>query len=218
MSINLMPWRQERRKRQQKDFLTKIGLSAISALGVVVVGAILLSTVISGQEKRNQFLDGQIKEAQVKIKEIDTLQKRRDQMLGRKQVIEKLQADRDLLPNVLYQVAINSVEGIVITGYEHKNNVLEIKGRSTSNSSVAAFIRNIEQSKWFDKPEIIIIENQLETQKPAAGQSDNPALKQYGYDFVVKTGIKNPNAPVVEEDSEQAPKSGARDRARGTAK
>lgn len=55
MSINLMPWRQERRKQLQKDFLVKIGLSAAAAIGCVVLGAIVFSTLISGEKTYRLF-------------------------------------------------------------------------------------------------------------------------------------------------------------------
>lgn len=83
MSINLMPWREARRKQLQKDFLSKIGLSALVAVGVVVVGALATSSLISGEKNRIQYLQKNITAAEKDIEEIKTLEKKREQQQPR---------------------------------------------------------------------------------------------------------------------------------------
>lgn len=206
MSINLMPWREARRKQLQKDFVSKIGLSTLVAVGVVVIGALAVSSLISGEKGRIQYLQTNIDSANKDIEEIKTLEKKREQMLGRKKVIEKLQADRDQLPHIMYELATNAVDGVTINTVGYKNKLLTIEGKSTSNSAVASFINNLEQSPWFDKPEIIIIQNQDDAQKSLKTASAGNALaNRYTYIYVIRSGVKNPNAPQDEEQVEQAP-------------
>ena len=80
--------------------------------------------------------------------------------------------------------------------------MLEIKGKSTSNSAVAAFINNIEASDWFKQAEIVIIQND-DLAKAGGGSilGQSPDLRRYGYDFTVKAKPMNPNVPEVEEAS-----------------
>lgn len=204
MSINLMPWREERRKRLQKEFTSKLGLSAIAAVMVVVLSYTGLSIMAAGQDQRNNYLKEKIESAEAKIEEIKTLEDQKKALLSRKQVIENLQANRDQLAHIYHELATNVVDGVLITSMEHKNNVLEIKGKSTSNSSVAAFMNRIESSAWFNKPEIVIIQNEIlgKTQDVDIG---DPSIARYEYNFVIKTGVKNPNAPVVEEQQDDKP-------------
>lgn len=206
MSINLMPWREERRKTLQRKFLNKIGLSAVIAVGVVVVGAMSLSTVIGGQERRNSLLEQNIETAQKDISEINNLETQRDRMLSRKQVIERLQADRDLLPNIFYQFAHNSIDGIIFTGMEHRNGSLHVFGKAMSNSAVASMMRNIEATPWFKNAEIIIIQNEMDAGRARRGSSTelavNDPMDRYGYNFTIKSDITNPNAPVNEDEED----------------
>ena len=213
MSINLMPWREARRKQLQKDFLSKIGLSALGGLGVIVIAAVLCSSLISGQKNRIQFLKTNIAAEKKDIEEIKTLEKKREQMLGRKSVIERLQADRDQLPHLMYELAANVVDGVTVTSVSYKNKALTIEGKSTSNSSVASYINNLERSEWFDKPEIIIIQNQALVSTGGKPAPANSVANRYTYNYVIRSGVVNPNAPKVEEESEDvAPKDKRRRR------
>lgn len=214
MSINLMPWREARRKQLQKDFLSKIGLSALVAAGVVVVGALITSSLISGQKDRIQYLKTNITAAEKDIEEIKTLEKKREQMLGRKNVIEKLQADRDQLPHLMYELASNVVEGVTVTSVSYKNKSLTIEGKSTSNSSVASYINNLEKSEWFDKPEIIIIQNQDASPGQNKQAPTNSLASRYTYNYVIRSSVVNPNAPKTEEDTtaDTKPKDARRNR------
>ena len=68
--INLLPWREERRKQRQKDFINAMELSAL--IGILVVG--LIHTSIQGlkayQGQRNQLLQNEIILLDKKIIEI----------------------------------------------------------------------------------------------------------------------------------------------------
>ena len=213
MSINLMPWREARRKQLQKDFLSKIGLSALVAVGVVVVGALATSALISGEKNRIQFLKTHITTAEKDIEEIKSLEKKREQMLGRKNVIEKLQADRDQLPHLMYELATNVVDGVTVTSVNYKNKSLTIEGKSTSNSSVASYINNLEKSEWFDKPEIIIIQNQENTPNSNKPAPSNSLASRYTYNYVIRSAVVNPNAPKSEDETvDTTPKDTRRNR------
>lgn len=205
MSINLMPWREARRKQRQKDFLSKLGLAALGGIGFIVIGYAVLSATISGQERRNSYLDNQIAEANKAIEEIKTLEARKQSLLGRKNVIETLQANRDQLAHIYYELANTSVDGVLLNSLEHKNGLLEIKGKSTSNSAVASFMNQIERSEWFKNPEIVIIQNE-ELGKSNSVNIDSPILNRYSYDFTVKAQPVNPNAPEEEEETSGAKK------------
>ena len=202
MSINLMPWREERRKRLQKDFMTKLGLSALAGVAAVVLLYAIHSAMISGQNKRIGYLDKNIAEAKESIKQINDLEQEKEAMLSRKKVIENLQASRDQLAHVYYELASNAEDGVILNSLEHKNNILEIKGKSVSNSAVSGFVNRIEASNWFDNPEIIIIQND-DFAKSKDVNINDPNIKRYDYDFTIRAAVKNPNAPMEAEDTKK---------------
>lgn len=199
MSINLMPWREERRRRAQKDFVTKLGLAALSGLGVVVLSFVFVSATVAGQTKRNSFMQTKIDEANKAIEQVKDLEKQKQAMLNRKKVIESLQANRDQLAHLYFELAVNAEDGIILNSMEDKNKILEIEGKAISNSAVASFMNKIEASPWFDKPEIIVIQNDDLSKNKEVNIAD-PSINRYGYDFTIKTGVKNPNLATVEEE------------------
>lgn len=231
--VNLIPWRAARRKALQTDFIGKLALAA--GLGAVAAGAIwlFLAGQISGQERRNAWVSERIEEANKSLEEINDLERERNALLGRKQVIERLQADRDLLPRILFEAANANVDGTMVTGYEHKANTFNIYGKATSNAAVAALARNLERSAWFTRPEIVVIKNEVDTGdtgiagvKVSEGRSVSGALNtaenaakggneerklalssRYTYVFTVRAGIVNPDAPAEEEKTESKPKA-----------
>ncbi|HVC11570.1 MAG TPA: fimbrial assembly protein, partial [Burkholderiales bacterium] len=92
--INLLPHREERRKRARTHFIALTGLTAV--LGLVIVGAVhvFFANRIAIQDDRNAFLKTQIAQLDKQINEIKKLRDEIQALLARKQVIETLQADR----------------------------------------------------------------------------------------------------------------------------
>ena len=224
--VNLIPWRTARRKGRQTDFISKLAVAA--GAGALAAGAlwIMLGMQISGQEKRNAWVEGKIEEAKKSLEEIKDIERERNALLGRKQVIERLQADRDLLPRVLFEAANANVDGTLVTGYEHKAGTFNIYGKATSNAAVAALARNLERSAWFTRPEIVVIKNEDDkgatglASSASGGKSASGALTtagnaakgggteerklalagRYTYVFTVKAGVVNPDAPTGEDE------------------
>ena len=75
--INLLPWREEDRKRRQREFL--VAMSGALVAGVVVVGVIMFAfaQMIDGQRGRNARLTEEIAVLDKSIAEIDGLERTR---------------------------------------------------------------------------------------------------------------------------------------------
>jgi len=58
--INLLPWRAERRKSRQKEFVGMLGLAALAGVLVAFLVYSYYGGRISGQTERNDFLRGEI--------------------------------------------------------------------------------------------------------------------------------------------------------------
>ena len=98
--INLLPWRDERRQEQKKEFLGIVGF--VLALGVVLVllGDRVVNGQIDHQNARNQHLNEQIKVLDKQVAEIRDLQKKKHQLLKqkllRKHLLQKRRLSRRL--------------------------------------------------------------------------------------------------------------------------
>lgn len=202
--VNLMPWREKRRKERHKAVMTLLGLSAASALAVVVLGWTLQAGQIERQESRNKFLQDEIKAIDKKVEEIQDLDIKRERLLGRKQVIEELQSGRSQMVHLFDELVRTVPEGIQISAIQQTEGYLVIDGRSESNSRVSDYLRRLDASAWLDKPDLQIIEEEGSPgskTKPTPG-SINETLP---YLFRIKVTLVNPNQPREDEDGNPIP-------------
>ena len=134
--INLLPWREEARRERQRQFL-------YSLMGTLVLGAILVLMVslffdqrISNQEARNQRIQQEINLLEKRIVRIAELERTRNRLLSRKQVIESLQASRSLTVELLDKLAKTIPVGITLTNVRQQGKNLTLLGTSQSNARV----------------------------------------------------------------------------------
>ena len=181
--INLLPWRAERRKQRQQDFIKMVGVSVIAAIALAFLIISYHNGQIDGQKERNAYLEQQITEVDAAITEIEKLDEQKARLLARKEVIEELQANRSQMVHLFDSLVRTIPDGVVLTAIKQDSQTLTLDGRAQSNARVSTYLRNLEGSGWMSNPDLSIIE--------AAG--DDKALP---YQFSLQVRLANPNAPV----------------------
>lgn len=187
--INLLPWRAERRKQRQREFMTMLGFAAIAGVVLSALIWFYYDRQISGQGDRNAFLTAEIARVKEQNKEIDRLDRQKDRLLARKKVIEQLQAKRSQMVHLFDALVRTIPDGLVLTALKQEGDILTLEGRTQSNARVSAYMRNLESSGWMTKPELSVIEARKpeeEKDKPIGPVSDISALP---YVFVVKVTL-----------------------------
>jgi type IV pilus assembly protein PilN len=191
--INLLPWRAERRKQRQKEFSI---LLALSALGAVLLSFMMVGyykAQISGQNDRNQYLTDQITLVQKQIDEIKLLDEKKAKLLARKEIIEKLQANRSQMVHLFDSLVRTIPDGVILTSIKQDEEILTLEGRAQSNARVSTYMRNLETSGWMTKPDLSIIE----------AKGEDRGLPNV---FKLTVKLANPNAPK-DEDGDGVPDS-----------
>lgn len=181
--INLLPWREERRKARQKEFFVMLGLSAVVA---VVLSFAIISwhgAQIDGQNERNAYLKARIAEVQQQIDEIKSLDEKKATLLARKEIIENLQSDRSQMVHLFDALGRTIPDGVVLTVIKQVGKKMTLEGRSQSSARVSTYMRSLERSGWLTNPQLSIIE----------ARSGDPALP---FAFTLTVTLANPNAPV----------------------
>ena len=155
--INLLPHREERRKRGRQHFAVLGGLTA--ALGAVIVGAgfLYISGLISTQDQRKAFLKSEISKLDKEIAEIKKLKDEIAALLARKQIIETLQADRAQTVHLLDQLVRQMPEGVYLRTMTQRGLAVNLQGYAQSNARVSTLMRNIESSPWLASPKLVEI-------------------------------------------------------------
>ncbi|MBP6596273.1 MAG: PilN domain-containing protein [Arenimonas sp.] len=184
--INLLPWRAERRKLRQKEFISMLGLAAGAAVLVSFLIVMYYSGQVEGQQNRNTYLREQIVLVDEQIKQIEELDKKKANLLARKQVIEQLQASRSQMVHLFDELVRTIPEGVRLTSIKQAGNILTFEGLAQSNARVSSYMRNLEESGWMTNPDLSIIET----------KGDDKGLPNV---FTLKVTLKSPNNPEAEE-------------------
>lgn len=185
--INLLPWREERRAQQKKEYLTLLGLCALGAVGVLVVIHMHFKERIAFQESRNAYVQSEIKQLDEQIKAIKSLEKERAQLLARMKAIETLQTSRPVMVHVFDELVKTLPDGVRLNRIQQTGETLTINGFAQSNGSVSNYMRNIERSEWFSEPKLNVIE---------ADRDDGDQRNS----FTLVVTQRNPEAEQDEED------------------
>ena len=181
--INLLPWRQELRKEQQRQFLT------IMVLMVVLVGLGILAThlqyarKINIQESRNNYIVDHIKKVEEQIREIDQLATKKESLLARMEIIQQLQRNRPEIVRLFDELVRVLPEGIHLESLKQKGRNLSMQGIAQSNARVSALMRNIDQSDWVGKPSLDVIQ----TGKQKGKGSSDSGTRQFSLRAVQQT-------------------------------
>lgn len=184
-NINLLPWREERREELKKEFFTMLGLAAGAAVLVVVLVMQAYSMAIDGQRGRNNFLNQQISLLDAQIREIQELEKKRDQLLERMRVIQELQGNRPVIVRLFDELVRTLPDGVYYrtVKYTEANKTISLDGTAESNNRVSSLMRAFEASEWFSDPLLTSV-----TANPAEGENAN--------NFVMTVKLANPNDSV----------------------
>ena len=156
--INLLPWREERRKQRQQEFYVMLALAA--GLGLLIFGGAFLyvQKLQEHQEAANEKLRQEIAVLNQRIKKIEELEAERERLLARKNIIEQLQKNRSQIVKLFDQVVRTIPEGVYLTNLTQQGARLTLEGISESNAKVSAYMRNLENSPILRVPELSVTE------------------------------------------------------------
>lgn len=191
--INLLPWRENLRQERQRNFMIALVGTAIVAIALVFLGSHMVERQISAQESRNDYLETEIRKLDRDIASIEDLEQTRDNLLARKNVIERLQENRSMMVHLFNYLARTVPEGIRLNSVRQTGEELTIQGTTQSETRVSDYMRNIEGADWMHEPDLRIIE--------AQGESGEDSAEPFR--FELRARVASPSA-VEEEDAQQS--------------
>ena len=167
--INLLPWREAERKKRQRDFGIAMAGSVVAGVAVVMLTMFAYSQMIDNQKNRNQRLTNEIVELEKSITEIDGLERQKERLLARMEIIEELQKSRPEIVHLFDELVRQLPEGVYLTGVKQTGARVEIRGVAQSSTRVSALMRQVDASEWMTDPEVDRVET---TQSGASRQAE----------------------------------------------
>lgn len=176
--INLLPWREERRKARQKEFVGMLGLGVLAGVLLSILIYSFYTGRISNQNARNEYLRSEIAKVDGQIKEIEALDQKKATLLARKEVIEQLQSNRSQMVHLFDSLVRTIPDGVALSAIKQEGDILTLTGRSQSNARVSTYMRQLESSGWMTNPDLNVIE----------AKDGNPGMP---YEFNLKVKLAN---------------------------
>jgi type IV pilus assembly protein PilN len=157
--INLLPWREQERKIRRREFMVAAGGAIFAAVIFVLGGKLLYSSWTDAQNEKNNLLKKEIVKLDAQIADIQDLENRKQRLVARMEIIEKLQRKRPEVVHLFDEIVKTIPEGIYLTAIKQSGNKLEIHGVAQSSTRVSTFMRNIDSSVWMDNPVLQVVES-----------------------------------------------------------
>jgi len=177
--INLLPWREELRKEQTRQFATVLALSVLFTGAIILLIHVTIAGQISHQNKRNKVLEDEITTLDIALKEIEGLESTKAKLLSRMDVIQSLQQQRPEIVHLFDEFVRTVPEGIYLKSIKQSGKNLTINGIAESNGRVSAYMRNIDASEWMATPKLKVIKTEKGTLRSSS--------------FVLTTSQSSPN-------------------------
>jgi len=183
--INLLPHREERRKRRKAAFFAGVGVAAVIGLAVAGIWYSIVQHLTSEQQARNTYLSTEIKRLEAQIKDIANLRAEIEALKARQKAVEDLQTDRNIPVYLLNELVKQTPEGVYLTSVRQSGQVVALTGIAQTNERVSELLRNtLYNSQWLEKPELVEI------------KSTNAAQRRV-FDFSMRVTLKRPQAATA---------------------
>lgn len=158
ININLLPWREERKKTQQIQFFVFAGIGLGIVLCALGLWNMTIQSKIDTRLAQNILLKNEISMLDGKLASIKNLKEEKAQLLARIRTVQHLQDTRVKTVKLLEGITKAVPEGLFLTELSRKEDRVVIEGNATSNSQVAQFMRNIENTEELESPVLSVIQ------------------------------------------------------------
>jgi type IV pilus assembly protein PilN len=157
-NINLLPWREELRKEQTRQFVTLLIISVLLTGAIILLIHVNIAKSIDHQMQRNNILNNEIAKLESELKEIKDLEETKSKLLSRMEIIQSLQQKRPQVVHVFDEIVRTLPEGVYLNSIVQQGDNLKFTGMAESNGRVSAYMRNIDASEWLTDPKLNVIE------------------------------------------------------------
>ena len=160
--VNLLPVRVSRRFEAVKNEVT---IASIVALAMLVGAGAFHYTVMSDVSKEEEFVytwRSKVKKKQKTIQRVSDLKAKAAELEGRKQVINRLKAQKLGPVRMLDEIAKAAPDKLRLLSIEEKAGEVSLLGRATSNDVIAEFAHKLDNSPFFEEVYINTSEQEIE--------------------------------------------------------
>ena len=175
--INLLPYREARRRERKRMFFVALGGSVAVGVGIVAVWLTVLQDLRAAQQSRNDFLRQQVAVLEGQIKDIATLRVEIEDLNARRREVESLQTYRNQPVHLLQELVRQTPDGVYLTAVRQVADGITVSGMAQSNERVSELLRNLGRNAvWLADPELLEIQAAAPSVAPETGAAGGALL------------------------------------------
>lgn len=163
--INLLDWRARERKQREKEFGAIALIAALIGAGIAFGVFQFFSSGLDYQNQRNRIIEGEIKSIDQKIKEIEELERVKEDLLSRMKIIEELQQSRSQIVHFFDELVSTLPDGVFLTKISQRASVTRLEGVAESHGRVSTYMKNLDASPWIRDPVLVVIRTKDEKRR-----------------------------------------------------
>lgn len=145
--INLLPHREEARKKRKQTFNVHLVFAALAGLALGLLAWTYYGQQISAQEETNRFITAENTKLDEKIKEVLEVEAEIKALRDRQQAVEGLQQQRNDPVKLFNEVTAAMPDGVYLVSIDQKGSVVNLQGVAQSNERVSEYLRNMKDSE-----------------------------------------------------------------------
>lgn len=158
--INLLPYREQRRKAQLKRDGIGAGVFILLVAGLLGLFYMHLQRVEQRHETRVEYMEDALAKIKDQLAEVNELKDKRKTLVAKLEVIKKLQSGRDLPVRIFQTLGQAVPEEVSLSSMQQKKDGLQLQGTARSNNVISSFMRRLEASELFQDPDLQVITNE----------------------------------------------------------
>jgi type IV pilus assembly protein PilN len=159
IEINLLPWREMRRKKESKQFAYSTIIGFILLGLTCLLANCLISRLSERQNNYNKGLKNEIAILNVQIHKINKIKEQKKILMERIFLFHNLQNSRLLKIHLFEELIKLMPEDVYLTLIRGTEKKITLEGFSESNYGVSQLMKNIEQNPWMQDPNLVEIKN-----------------------------------------------------------
>ncbi|MCK5897323.1 MAG: PilN domain-containing protein [Cocleimonas sp.] len=152
--LNLLPWREEARKKSQQTFIMSVAATvAVGALSVFGTYS-YYEGEINYQNERNTYIKNETKRLEKSIKALKKLDATKKALMERIEIIESLQFARPGIVHLFDEMVNALPKGLFLTKLEQSDGTVKIEGKAESNTRVSSYMKRLNASPWLKSSDL----------------------------------------------------------------
>ncbi len=153
--INLLDWRSELVKQNQKETGVAAAIAVALGLGAWLLTKGYFANQISFQENKNAYIQSEIKILETQIKEVEALEETKAKLISRMNIIDELQKSRPEEVRLFDDMARIIPDGTYFKSAKQTGKQIVFNGVTESSTRVSALMRNVDSVETLSQADLV---------------------------------------------------------------